>query len=247
MNALGRYRAEKELSNEAIAEQLSALLGKPMSAAGVALHANRKTTPPAWAKALGLPPDGEPEDETTDSYLFGPEPEPVVGTGTGGQAEPPSPPPGARTFAPPAAHRGGEYSVVRDRIAKFYGAIGAGVSMVSQNDGYGTVADTYSDDLADAWIAAARQNQNVAKIVSFLESGGPVGELVIAHLILVGGMVYVSGRGPALDFLYAGKFSGPRAIATARIAAAAHEASLNGSSQDGSAHPVGDFAGAPTG
>jgi hypothetical protein len=125
-----------------------------------------------------------------------------------------------------------------------YGAIGAGVAIATRNDGYGKVADAYSHDLARAWIAAAKENEQVAKIVSFLESGGPVGELVIAHVVLVGGFIYVSGRGPDLDFLYAGKFGSYRAVqlrARAAEAEAAGAENLNGS---GDFHPpsaVGDF------
>jgi hypothetical protein len=159
-----------------------------------------------------------------------------------GAPTPPKPPPGQ--FRPQSASSAGtgEYSAVRDRIAKFYGAIGAGASMISQNDGYGLVADAYSGDLADAWIAAARQNENVARIVAFLESGGPVGELVIAHFILVGGMVYVSGRGPDLDFLYAGKFAAHRAAAAASRAADIAQAEADAAAQAGLEQNGGGFA-----
>jgi hypothetical protein len=78
-----------------------------------------------------------------------------------------------------------------------------------------------------------------------MQSGGPVGELVIAHLILVGGFVYVSGRGPDLDFLYAGKFSGHRALAAQRILEAerAEWADANGSAPVGAQGPVVDAPG----
>lgn len=242
MNQLGQYRDDRGLDNDAVAEQLTALLGKKISPASVHLWSSRPKPPKAWAQALGLSDEAPPQREDGDFFTTA---EPPL-TAAGDTAEPghPSPPPGTRFTPPASAAGGGDYAVVRDRIQKFYGAIGAGVSMVSQNPGYGDVTDAYSGDLADAWIAAARQNQNVAKIIAFLESGGPVGELVIAHLILVGGMVYVSGRGPGLDFLYAGKFSAHRQLAATRIAAESAADDFDASRQNGSANPVAHAAAA---
>jgi hypothetical protein len=132
---------------------------------------------------------------------------------------------------------------VRKRLQFAYSAIGGGVSEITGNQGVGVVMDSYSPALADAWMAAAEQNENVAKIVRFLESGGPVGELVFMHLILVGAVFYVSGRGPdALDAVY-GKFGAYRATALRRRASDAEAASLNGAgqqpTQDPLAHPAG--------
>jgi hypothetical protein len=247
VNALAKYREERGLTDQQIADELAALLGKTMSAGGVKLHASRKTTPKAWREALGLTDPDEPRAE---------EPEPTFDPGGLWTNEPPLPrpdaeaptPPGGARFQPPTAPAapGGDYAIVRDRIAKFYGAVGAGVSMVTQNDGYGAVANAYSGDLADAWVAAAKQNENVRRIVAFLESGGPVGELVIAHLILVGGFVYVSGRGPALDFLYAGKFSQHRLIAASRLEPV-YEPGFDGGGQNGAAYSVADAATPPGG
>lgn len=114
--------------------------------------------------------------------------------------------------------------------------------MATHNEGFSAVADSYAPNIADAWIAAAKENKNVAKIVAFMESGGPVGELVVAHVILVFGWAYVSGRGPALDFLYGGKFSGYRAAAlhAVREAEFAATAGVNGSAANGSPDPVGN-------
>ena len=61
--------------------------------------------------------------------------------------------------------------------------MGAGASMITQNQGFGAVSDAYSHDIADAWVNAAKENQNVAKIVAFLDSGGPVGELIVELLL----------------------------------------------------------------
>lgn len=238
-NSLYRYREERGLTNEAIAEQLSALLGKPMSAAGVALHANRKKTPPKWADALGLP-DDERDEERQESFVDAPPAE----VGSFAEAEPPSPPASTRFAPAPSAPT--VSGTVEGRIQDFYGMIGAGVGLVTQNEGYPALFDDYSPKLAQAWIAAGRENANVAKILKFLESGGPVGELIICHALLVGGLIYVSGRAPALGTLYERKFGAHHHLAAAR-AAAEHEAHLDGTGADGAAHPVADAVSASQG
>ena len=235
-----------DLTADEVAARLTTHLGREVKPLTVNLRSGKSKTPPEWAAVLGIDTTDETEafvEVETESPRVATDDAPLRA-----DHEPPRKPGGAGT--PPSPTRRdnlSDYGLVRDRIAKAYGAIGAGVSMVTQNDGYSAVSTAYSGDLADAWVAAAKENQHVAKIVSFLDSGGPVGELIIAHLILVGGFVYVSGRGPALDFLYAGKFNGYRQLAVAHGNTAAQqpepEASLNGSGAAGAAYPVGDFAG----
>jgi hypothetical protein len=111
--------------------------------------------------------------------------------------------------------------------------------MITKNNGYSAVADTYAPDLADAWIAAARADDNVAKIVRFLESGGPVGELVVCHVLLVLGWVYVSGRGPNLDAIYGDKFHAHRVNATAQRLIDEAAAQTNGATHEGAQGTVG--------
>lgn len=232
-NLIRGIREETGASHDEIAALLTDRLGRTISAARVkVIEKDPGRLPKSWAAALGLdaPPQGdgqEPADGLRESAPPRPPSEDAV--------QP-------RAASPAQGVDSSGFGAVRDRIAKFYGAVGAGTSMLTQNDGYAKVADAYSRDLADAWIAAARENVNVAKIVAFMESGGPVGELVIAHLILVGGFVYVSGRGPDLDFLYAGKFESYRRAAALRAAAADvdGEPGFNGSAPVGAAGPVGD-------
>lgn len=239
MNALGRYRDEHGLTDDQVAEELSALLGRQIKPMGVRLKSGKGQPPKEWADALGLPPEMEFE------YEFAPSPglngsEADTGGSSSPPGDPPTRPPGARVQpAPTPPSRSGDYAMVRDRIAKFYGAIGAGVSMATRNDGYGKVTDTYSKDLADAWIAAAQANPHVQKIVDFANSGGPVGELVVTHVILVLGFVYVSGKGPDLDFLYERNFGTYRREAIAR----AHIADVldaDGASANGATSSVGN-------
>src|SRR5690348_4948439 len=213
-------------TDEEVATDLSALTGKKISPAGVRLWSSRAKTPKAWADALGLPPDGHSEAEPL--YLDdGPE----LGDGSLGRAEgePPAPPPGSRVSA--AARAPGGISVTaKARIEMAYTAVGAGATLITSNKGYEAVADHYAPHLAQAWMAAAETSPTVAKIVRFMESGGPVGELVVGHVILVLGFAYISGRGPDLELIY-GTFAGFRANAIAEAVARNAEAHLNGSGQ----------------
>ncbi len=234
MNRLSEYRDTRGLTNEQVADELSALLGKKIGAPGVNLWANRDRPPKAWAAALGLD-DEAPVTATADASFFAVDEDdqgPPAGQSSSTRSEdgPPKAPAGARHAA---TSPGGDYSLVRDRIAKAYAAIGAGATMVTHNEGYGAVADLYKDDLANAWIAAARENQNVAKIVAFMESGGPVGELVVAHVILVLGFVYVSGRAPALQAIYGRELSAYHASAHAQAVADEAAAMQNGTAPEG--------------
>ncbi len=236
MNPLKEYRTRFGMSQEELAAELTDKLGRLVKPSRIRTLevSGASRIPKSYAEALDL----TSLDTSSQGWDTGAETR---------ESDPPRPPDGAASGPPDAApvHADGSFTSVRDRIAKAYGAIGAGASMLTQNQGYAVVADAYSRDLADAWVAAAQENANVARIVAFMESGGPVGELVIAHLILVGGFVYVSGRGPALDFLYAGKFGGHRAAAAQRIfeAEQAEWADANGAAPVGAAGPLGDAPG----
>ena len=238
MNALGLYKEQNGLTDDDVANTLSALLGKKITPQGVKLKSGKGKVPQPWAEALGLEL-GDPDDMFLDDST------PLSGSSSVddipmASSEPPRAPSGAR-FSSPRPSAGGDYAQVRDRIAKAYGAIGAGAAMVSGNQGYAEVTNAYSQDLAQAWVNAARENKNVAKIVEFMNSGGPVGELVMAHIILVLGFAYVSGRGPQLDFLYADKFGRYRAAAVAqREAEAAAEGYFDGPADQGAAGFMGD-------
>jgi len=229
---LRAYREEFGLSREEVAAQLSERLGRPIKPGGVRRYENYDKLPKSWVEALGLTSDVDPA--AGDTFDFGPGDDGPLGPLGRPEDEPPAPPPGARIAGPPArppAPGGTPFTTGADRLAKAYEAIGAGVSMATRNNGYSAVASHYAPDLAKSWQKAAESDPNVAKIVRFMESGGPVGELVIAHVILVLGFVYVSGRGPQLDFIFGSDFNGYRAVAVAARVAAEADASLNGSGQ----------------
>ena len=206
------YREKHGLSRADLAALLSDRLQRPIKEGGIKRFENYNELPKSWVAALGLenpePPSASWGQTAPDLGWDG---ERNADEGTAVRdAEPPSMPPGGRSvpMQPPssAVSSGGDYSGARARIAKAYQAIGAGVSMVSQNQGYAAVTDSYSKDIAQAWIAAAEHNQNVAKIVAFMESGGPVGELIVCHILLLGGFIYVSGRAPFIGSIVGSKF-----------------------------------------
>lgn len=206
-----------------------------MTAQAVKLWSGKAKPPKAWAAALGLagedaPAEGVYEPPSTPDSLGGGIP---LREADGA----PSPPSGAKIIAP--ASGGGDMALVKDRISKAYNAIGAGVSMATRNDGFGAVTEQYSDDIARAWVAAAKENQQIARVVAFMESGGPVGELVMCHIILVLGFVYVSGRAPALGTIYAGKFERYHAAAARERPIEEPFEGVNGSAPHGAESPMG--------
>ena len=238
MNALRRYLDDSGRTNDEVAVDLSALLGKPISPAAVRLWAGKTKAPKAWADALSLP--DEIEEEPRERYLDDDGPLDAEAAGLlRDDASPPTPLDGTQvrqTGPPPGVAR-----AAKKRITFAYAAIGGGVSEITGNQGIGVVMDSYAPGLADQWRAAAEVNPNVAKIVRFLDQGGPVGELVFMHLLLVGAILYVSGRGPdQLDAVY-GKFAGHRATYSAKQTL--RRAGLDGSGQE---HPTDPLA-SPTG
>ena len=238
MNALHSYMEERGRTADEVAVDLTALLGKQISPAGVRLWSKKAKPPKAWVDALGLE---EPQPYLEEEVFFEDSGAVIEDDprGTRDTATPPSPPDGAKVVRPTPGRA--PLVTAKQRISMAYGAVGTGMSLITQNDGYEKVAESYAPELANAWIAAAETNERVAKIVRFMESGGPVGELVVSHVILVLGLVYVSGRGPQLDFLYGSRFGGYRTAAIAEGIRKEAEAHLNGSGEAAAASPlVGD-------
>lgn len=204
------YRKRYGLSHESLAAELTEKLGRPVKAQRIRDLESRDTTgkriPKSYRAALGLDP--EPAPATVYDFpdpagrSLDDEPAPAAAR----LDDPPMmPPDGRRVSASRPEHGavGGEMQLAKDRIAQAYNAVGAGLSMASRNDGYSEAMKLYSPDIADAWVKAAAENQHVATIVRFMESGGAVGELVFCHVVLVFGLVYVSGRAPQLGIVVA--------------------------------------------
>lgn len=248
-NQLSEYRARKGYTYEELATEVSEKLGKPISVQGARLYCARKKIPPAWAAALGL--DAEPPAEEVSGSSTHPENGPDLGR-VRSESEPPKPPDSAHV-APIVAPKSGDFAFVQGRIAQCYNLAGAGVSMVSGNDGYAVVFAEYSPYIAEAWIKAADEGSGIAKkVVELAKAGGATGELVSAHLILIGGILYVGDKAPApvaaaLEKAYGGKLRPQRDATVAdKLAREANrlakEAENNGSGHFDSAGAMGDFA-----
>lgn len=241
MNQLKRYLDDTGRSPEEVAVDLSALMGKKIGTGAVLLWSRRPRPPQAWADALSLP---ESIDDEAAGGRYLDDDEPLGGHPSGEEegllrddAQPPTAPLGTQVHRTPPAVSG--RAAAKQRLEMAYNAIGAGATLITENKGYEAVASHYAPSLADGWLRAAETNATVAKIVAFMESGGPVGELVVGHFILLLGFGYVSGRGPQLDFLY-GRFQGHRAAAVAAETIRQTEAHLNGSGQHAAEDRVGD-------
>jgi hypothetical protein len=245
LNQLGHYRDSRGLTNEQVASELSALLGREISPVGVKAWANRKKLPKEWVQVLNLPeePGGgrepdwmPPEQEGSASF----------GLPDGLDDPPMMPPESGAASSNRSPLSGGELAGARKRIAQAYNALGAGASMATRNDGYAAVTGLYSADIAEAWVEAGRENKHVAAILEWVNSGGALGNLVFAHVIMIGGFAYVAGYFHQLGPFFGGKLDRYHAAAYRRREedAAAAEAAANGAA-DGAAGPVGKSGGTP--
>src|ERR1035437_1742013 len=64
VNQLGRYLETTSRTTDEVAVDLSALLGKPITAQSVLLWSRRRKPPKAWAAALSLPDEvADPQEE----------------------------------------------------------------------------------------------------------------------------------------------------------------------------------------
>lgn len=202
--------------------------GSRMTRANFDKMSRGKTIPKSWAAALGydaeLPLDG---DASGSGGTGGADP-----SGRAGE-RPPIEPEGARQQPVPAALRG----LAVERIASTYGFLGGLGGMLSGNEAVPKVVDAYSSPIAEAWLRAAEENEFAARVVKLMTAGGATGELVTMHLILVGGLLYVTGRAPAFEGLYGARFGPPPVVPAARPERAP-------SADEAAADAVGDAAGA---
>jgi hypothetical protein len=231
-----------EHGEERTAETLSALLGKKITHNTVRLWKSR--APVKWELALGLV---EPEPLGSAGAQWLPPADPLTdGGGEGRRAEiPPRPPEGAKVLPFPAS---GEFA--RKRIVSSYQFLGAALAEGSGNPGVGKVWDDSSGPIADAWLAAAESSEFARKFVAFMTAGGPIGEVVVCHIILLAGTLYVLGQIPEVSFLAkysqyrpapapAARPAGARADGEAAGSAAASD---NGAAASGAGDVLGDVA-----
>jgi hypothetical protein len=187
---LSELKKERGLSNEEVAailaEQNVTVEGKdgprPVNANDVARR-TPKNVPRAWRAALGVE-----------------SPSRVTGDGGGG----PDPLDRDRRLEIPPARPAGAPIVVQPfaskRIAGGYRFVGGLVATQivqshGKNAGNGVAEafDKNADHIADLWVKAAEQNATVARIVNAMGTGGAVGDLVIAHVLLFATVAYVLG------------------------------------------------------
>lgn len=214
---------------EALAERLAAAgvrtaHGKEPSPHGIRSRRNGPI-PSAWVEALpelvlevgdtpptSLPPASERGDDEN------------AGDGKRRrESTPPRRPAGAKVTLP-AVEPG-----AAKRIAgayKFVGAaLAAGVGPEQGGEGVAAVFTDQSDTIAKLWVEAAAENPWAARFVNLMNTGGTGGELVGAHVYLLGATFYVLGAGiPGGDSIFA-KYSRyrPRPAAPAAPPAAEPE------------------------
>ncbi len=195
------FREKHGLSTQELTEILNEKLGperhakgkKPLTVGGVLRYESYDKLPKSWVEALGI------ESTSEESFIYTP--------GGFAAADDPDTPP-AGTDEPPMMPAGGrkeptipmQSGAAHRRIEGFYSSLlGPGLALVTGNDGVAEVFAANADNIATAWENAARENAHVEKILGYLEGGGATGELVIAHLMLLVGLLYVSGRIPIAE------------------------------------------------
>lgn len=230
MTRLGEYVAEH--GHEAVADELTRRLGKPITPHGVRMWASRSTVPKAWAEALGLEAESfsPPRDPSAAASPF-------EDSSEGRQHEqPPKAPPGAGFVAPPVPPTPFR-DVARRNIAATYNFVGAGLATAVDAPGFeanrgvgggiGAVWSHGSDPVAAAWIAWADEGNKFAQsVVRLMSAGGAGAEVVMCHLALLGGTAYVMGNLPDNEAtrIPFGKYRRYRAEADAQARAAAERA-----------------------
>lgn len=229
------YLDRRGMTKEQLASELSALLGRKVTPNTVQLRYS-KPVPKAWAAALHVdvnePPGAAPgAAPASDGEGVGEERRTDEGAS-------PRPPPGARQAPGPAGPgpAGPEPvdAFAAGRIAQAYALIGVGLGSALENVGVQHVVDDFSPHVARAWVEAAKENEFARRFVAFMTAGGATGELVVLHLGMVGGILYVKGVFPDVG-LFA-KWSGFRE----QPAGAAAAAGGNGAGPHAAGAPVGE-------
>lgn len=182
------YLKESGRDLEDVAAQINEVNGGSLTANSIRLR-KYKPMPKTWAGALGLdwePP--APRDHEATEQRDG---EPPLG-GLGGE-RPPKPPPNAK-LAPPIATL---TPIAKARLTEVYGLAGLGGSYITKNPGVQKVTDDMAPNLAESWIKAASEGNELAqRVVRLATAGGSMSELVICHLIWLAGVAYVIGASP---------------------------------------------------
>ena len=177
------YQEQHGLTDDELAERL----GRDVR--GVRGMKNREI-PRGWAEQLGVDFDVQAAAAERDRLQASAKPRREHDT------EPPRPhdPDAVRPTPGPPLPATTDTSAAQERIAAVYSGVGFAVSTRSGNPGYAAVTDDQAPALARAWVKAAEENELARRVVALMGSGGAGGELVMAHVVWIMGLAYVSGR-----------------------------------------------------
>lgn len=192
---------------ERVAEELTVKLGRPISPHGVKTQARRQNGPKTWQKVLGLASaDSAPVSPRGDGQTSAPflDASPEETETEGRQSETtPKPPDGARILQPVPLR-----NFAIDRISKTYQFVGYGLGEGLGNHGITRVWDDSAPEIAKAWVEAAETSEFARRFVQMMTAGGPMGEVIILHVTLLAGTLYVIGQFPEVGLF--GKYRGYR-------------------------------------
>lgn len=193
---------------------------------------NRKQAPKRWLEELsGASPISSPDGDGAGDAHGQRE------TSSPSRERPPKPPPDAKIAPLEVADRAG----AKKRIEWAYSFIGTGLAAGSGYEGVAVVWTDQAPTLAELWLKAAEENPWAARVVQAAEAGGPVGDLVGAHVYLMAATAYVAGAAlPGGDSIFA-KYSRYRPVERVDEVAQrrAEEAARDGAgAHEGAAHVV---------
>lgn len=188
-----------KLSEQGVTIVRGANAGRPLTEDDVKRRVGTEVPGP-WRSALGV----EDSPQTPDGE----------GAAAPGSTEAPS---SGRRETPPKRPTEARIEIVdehgaKKRIAWAYKFVGSGLAAGSGSPGVAHVWADQSDGLAQMWLDAAKDNPWAAKVVTAASAGGPMGELVAAHVYLAGASAYVLGAGiPGGDAVFS-KYSKYRPV-----------------------------------
>lgn len=179
-NDLKQYQAAEGLSDEEMAERLSRSLDRTISVQGYKIVKGRGSAPAEWLAALSIAPQ--------DSGSVDPTPR---------SADDDAPPVhrevlGSLPFEP---------NSVKAQIELVYTLAGKGAAMGMKSPPVALVWQRAAPDIAEAYIAWARENATVAHYLGMLTLGGAGGQLILMHGSLLVSTLLASGQIQAPQFV----------------------------------------------
>jgi hypothetical protein len=161
MNALAQYKTQHDLTDQQVAERLTEVLGRKISAKGVAQQLRREAPSVPWLNALGIGPQ-EPRNLKND-------------------------PPDVKPTDSPTMAIALPFEVVSAKatIELIYVMAGKGAAMASRTPEVATAWEAAAPGLAECWIKWAEENRTVANAIAMLTVGGPGGQVILMNASLL--------------------------------------------------------------